>query len=56
MKTGKQKRKVYFVLGNGSYTTEVAAPGDKRVESTWNPGRSKNRFNKKRQIQKSTHY
>lgn len=38
---GKKKRKIYFILGNGSFSTEVHAPGDRKVDSTWNPGRSR---------------
>lgn len=43
---GKQRRKVYFVLGNGSFTTTPQAPGDRKMPSPWNPGKSRNKYKK----------
>lgn len=43
---GKGKRKIYFVLGNGSFTTTPAAPGDRKVPSSWNPGKSRRKYKK----------
>lgn len=47
-KSGKQKRKIFFIKGDGTFATTPIAPGDKKVESTWNPGRSRNKFRKKK--------
>ncbi len=46
-KSGKQKRKIYFIKGDGTASTAVSAPGDKKVKSPWNPGRSRNKFKKR---------
>lgn len=43
----KGKRKVFFVKGNGTFSSSVMAPGDILTKSSWNPGRSKNKFKKK---------
>lgn len=43
---GKKKSKVFFVLGNGSITTSPMAPGDRKMPSSWNPGRSRNKYKK----------
>lgn len=45
---GKKKSKVFFVLGNGSITTSPSAPGDRKMPSAWNPGRSRNKYRKVR--------
>lgn len=34
-----KKRKIYFVLGNGSSSTKPDAPGDRKVPSSWSPGK-----------------
>lgn len=39
---GKQKRKVWFSLGNGK-SDDYAG---KKVPSPWNPGKSKNKYKK----------
>ncbi len=46
MKTGKHKRQVFFVVGNGTSSTNPMAPGDRKVPSTWNPGKSRNKYKK----------
>lgn len=43
---GKKKSKVWFVVGDGSITTSPSAPGDRKVPSTWNPGKSRNKYKK----------
>ena len=43
---GKQKRKIFFIIGNGTFTNSNAAPGDRKVPSNWNPGKSKNKYKK----------
>lgn len=45
-KSGKKKAKVFFVVGDGTSTTGVSAPGDRKVKSLWNPGRSRNKYKK----------
>jgi len=54
MRTGKQKRNVFFVVGDGTFSTTPTAPGDRKVPSSWNPGKSKNRFNKKLKLKSKT--
>lgn len=47
--TGKKKKaKVFFVVGDGTFSQLVMAPGDKKVSSTWNPGKSRKPYKPKR--------
>lgn len=43
---GKKKSKVFFILGNGTISTTSQAPGDRKVPSSWNPGKSRNKKGK----------
>lgn len=42
----KKKRAIFFVLGDGTFSTNPMAPGDRKVPSPWNPGKSRNKYKK----------
>lgn len=50
---GKKKRNVFFIKGTGTFFITPIGPGDVNSPCPWNPGRSKNRFNKKLKLLQS---
>lgn len=43
---GKKKSKIFFVLGNGTFSTLTQAPGDRKMPSPWNGGKKNNKRKK----------